>query len=102
MVLLGIVLLVWDFEALPSAFWSAFWSLLVTLKNLFRKPTTDRHFPKIVRSRADRYRTSFALVHDEHGEEACIACKKCQIICPSFIITHRPCLLTPEDVVMKP
>ena len=71
-------------------FWRAFWSLWVTLKNLFRKPTTDRHFPKVVRPRADRYRTSFALVHDEHGEEACIACKKCQIICPSFIITVDP------------
>lgn len=65
----------------------SFLSMWVTFRNIFRKPVTDLQFPRTRRERADRYRTSFALVHDEHGEEACIACKKCQMICPSDIIT---------------
>lgn len=65
----------------------SFLSMWVTFRNLFRPPITELEFPVRRRDRADRYRTSFALVHDEHGEEACIGCKKCQMICPSEIIT---------------
>ena len=57
-----------------------------TLRNLFRKPTTV-HYPEEKRERAERYRSSFALVHDEHGEEACIGCFMCERICPSQVIT---------------
>jgi len=62
----------------------------VTLINLLRKPTTDTGFPLNPRPRPERYRTSFALVHDEDKEEACIACAKCEMICPSQIITVTP------------
>ncbi len=61
-------------------------ALSVTLRHLFRRPTTV-HYPMEQRERADRMRASFALVHDEHGEEACIACFACERICPSEIIT---------------
>lgn len=57
-----------------------------TLRNLFRKPTTV-HFPDETRVKSERYRSSFALLHDEDGEEACIGCFMCERICPSQVIT---------------
>jgi NADH-quinone oxidoreductase subunit I len=57
-----------------------------TLRNIFRKPTTV-HYPDEKRVRAERYRSSFALVHDENDEEACIGCFMCERICPSQVIT---------------
>lgn len=63
-------------------------ALKTTLANAFRKPTTYE-FPKVVRPRAERYRTSFALPDDEHGELACIACLACERICPSQVIKMK-------------
>jgi NADH-quinone oxidoreductase subunit I len=60
-----------------------------TALNAVRPPTTEE-FPKVVRPRPERYRASFALVHDEHGEEACIGCLACERICPSRIIKLTP------------
>jgi formate hydrogenlyase subunit 6/NADH:ubiquinone oxidoreductase subunit I len=60
-------------------------AMATTIRNAFRRPTTV-HYPAEDRVRPDRYRTSFALVHDEHGEEACIGCLACERICPSRII----------------
>lgn len=65
-----------------SGSWRA---LRVTLTNLFRPRVTESIRPW--QARADRYRASFALVHDEHGEEACIGCQLCEKICPSTVIT---------------
>ena len=62
-------------------------ALTVTFRNLFRKPVTEPLPWKAERQRTERYRSTFALVHDEHGEEACIGCKMCEKICPSQIIT---------------
>ena len=61
-------------------------ALRVTVRNLGRRPSTVFH-PYQPRERAQRWRQTFALVHDEHGEEACIGCKKCEKICPSEVIT---------------
>lgn len=70
--------------------WAA---LSVTLRNFFRPVTTQSRLDKPARlpeERAERYRASFALVHDEHGDSACIACKICENICPSSVITVVP------------
>lgn len=60
-----------------------------TIVNVARAPTTEQ-FPFEVRPRPERYKASFALVHDEHGEEACIGCLACERICPSRIIKLQP------------
>ena len=51
--------------------------------------------------RPERYRTSFALVHNENGEEACIACLACERICPSRIITVKPSGMRESPVTGK-
>lgn len=66
---------------------AAFSSLSVTWKNLFRAKNTEPLPWDGGRARPERFRTSFALVHDEHGDEACIGCKMCEKICPSNVIT---------------
>jgi NADH-quinone oxidoreductase subunit I len=60
-------------------------ALGTTLANLLRKPVTAQ-FPVEVRPRPERYRTSFALPDDEHGEIACVGCLTCEKICPSGVI----------------
>ncbi len=78
-------------------FWSAAKAMAVTMRNVFRASLTE-DFGRPSRDRGERYRNSFALLHDpatvDHegnpmpaAEELCIACKKCQLICPSDIIT---------------
>ncbi len=62
-------------------------ALRVSIQNLARPKNTEPLPWKESRDRAERYRASFALVHDEHGEEACIGCKLCEKICPSEIIS---------------
>lgn len=63
-------------------------SMSQTMKNFFRRPTTV-NFPYEKRERSERYRTSFALRHDEEGDELCIGCVACERICPSQVITVR-------------
>jgi NADH-quinone oxidoreductase subunit I len=65
----------------------SFDNLAVNVVNLFRPKNTEKLPWVEKRPRAERYRASFALVHDEHGEEACIGCKMCEKICPSDIIS---------------
>ena len=69
---------------------STFDNLGVNLRNLFRAKNTEPLPWESTRERSARYRASFALVHNEHGEEACIGCKMCEKICPSEIITVVP------------
>lgn len=61
-------------------------SLALTLRSVFRKPQTV-HYPREKRVRAERYRNSFALLHDADGDEACVGCLQCEKICPSQVIT---------------
>jgi len=63
-------------------------ALATTLRNALRKPTTVE-FPDVIRPRAVRYRASFALPDDEHGEIASIGCLACERICPSQVIKMR-------------
>ena len=67
-----------------------FAALGIGFRNLFEPKVTEPLPWKQERPRAERYRASFALVHDEHGDEACIGCKMCEKICPSQIITVTP------------
>lgn len=64
-------------------------AMAMTFKVALRRPTTEQ-FPAEVRPRPERYRASFALVHDEHGDEACIGCLACERICPSRVISLKP------------
>jgi NADH-quinone oxidoreductase subunit I len=61
-------------------------ALAFTMKSAFRKPVTV-HYPAEKRERAVRYRNSFALLHEENGDEACVGCLQCERICPSQVIT---------------
>ncbi len=63
-------------------------ALRTTLVNVFRKPETFE-FPDVIRPRAERFRASFALPDDEHGEVACIGCLACERICPSRVIKMK-------------
>ena len=63
-----------------------FRALALTLKSAFRPPVTV-HYPAEKRQRAERFRTSFALLHDADGDEACVGCLQCDKICPSQVIT---------------
>jgi len=69
-------------------FSSAARALATSIGNLFRKPVTVE-FPKVIRPRAERYRSSFALLHEEDGDEACIGCLQCERICPSQVIAIK-------------
>ncbi len=60
-------------------------ALGTSFKTLLRPPVTVE-FPAVIRPRAARYRASFALTDDEHGEVACVACLACEKICPSQVI----------------
>ncbi len=63
-------------------------ALATSFANIFRRPVTVE-FPKVIRPRAERYRASFALLHDEDGDEACIGCLQCERICPSQVISIK-------------
>jgi NADH-quinone oxidoreductase subunit I len=67
-----------------------FRTLGVSLRNVFRPMTTEPFPWEKRRVRSERYRASFALVHDAGGEEACIGCQLCEKICPSNVITVVP------------
>jgi formate hydrogenlyase subunit 6/NADH:ubiquinone oxidoreductase subunit I len=71
-----------------SYFATAARALATSLGNLFRRPVTVE-FPKVIRPRAERYRASFALLHEEDGDEACIGCLQCERICPSQVIAIK-------------
>ena len=63
-------------------------ALGVTLRNMLR-PAATVEYPDVIRPRAERYRSSFALLHDADGDEACIGCLQCERICPSQVISIK-------------
>ncbi len=63
-------------------------ALRTSIRQVFRAPITVQ-FPDVVRPRAERYRASFALLHDEEGDELCIGCLQCERICPSQVIAIK-------------
>ncbi|HVP59104.1 MAG TPA: NADH-quinone oxidoreductase subunit I [Myxococcaceae bacterium] len=73
---------------MKSYFVTAARALAVTFSNVFRRPVTVE-FPDVIRPRAERYRASFALLHEEDGDEACIGCLQCERICPSEVISIK-------------
>lgn len=79
-----------------------FGALAVTLRNLLRPKNTVPLPWKATRPRSERYRASFALVHDENGEEACIGCALCEKICPSQVITVVAGPKAPSAATGKP
>jgi NADH-quinone oxidoreductase subunit I len=70
-------------------FYDSFRALAGTLRNVFR-PSVTYEYPTVIRPREERYRASFALLHDEKGDEACIGCLQCERICPSQVISIKP------------
>lgn len=61
-------------------------AMRVTLQNLFRAPVTV-HYPDVQRTYPGRYRGLLALVYEEDtGEEACIGCRLCEMVCPPAVI----------------
>jgi NADH-quinone oxidoreductase subunit I len=63
-------------------------ALTTTIVNVFR-PVATVQYPAVIRPRAERYRASFALLHDEQGDELCIGCLLCERICPSDVIAIK-------------
>ena len=63
-------------------------ALATSFTNFFRRSVTVE-FPDVIRPRAERYRASFALLHEEDGDEACIGCLQCERICPSEVISIK-------------
>src|SRR5258705_1489242 len=58
----------------------------ITLLNMFRKPVTV-HYPTVQRPVTDRFRGLLALTYDKDtGEENCIGCRLCELICPPAVI----------------
>ncbi|MDP1918130.1 MAG: 4Fe-4S binding protein [Myxococcales bacterium] len=62
---------------------------VATIAKSFGRKTDTVQYPKVVRPRAERYRASFALLHEADGDEACIGCLQCERICPSKVIAIK-------------
>ncbi len=60
--------------------------LMLTGKYLFKKKITVE-YPEERTPLSPRFRGLHALRRYENGEERCIACKLCEVICPALAIT---------------
>ncbi|MEA1937822.1 MAG: NADH-quinone oxidoreductase subunit NuoI [Pseudomonadota bacterium] len=59
---------------------------LLTLKYMFQ-PKVTLHYPHEKGPLSPRFRGELALRRHPNGEERCIACKLCEIVCPVQAIT---------------
>lgn len=60
--------------------------MFVTYKNVFSKKITI-NYPFEKGSISSRFRGEHALRRYSNGEERCIACKLCEVVCPALAIT---------------
>ncbi|MBM5812393.1 MAG: NADH-quinone oxidoreductase subunit NuoI [Gammaproteobacteria bacterium] len=60
--------------------------LWVTLRNLFRSKITV-HYPEEKTPQSPRFRGLHALRRYPNGQERCIGCKLCEVVCPALAIT---------------
>ena len=58
----------------------------VTLRNLFRRKITVQ-YPEEKTPQSPRFRGLHALRRYPNGQERCIGCKLCEIVCPALAIT---------------
>ena len=58
----------------------------ITLKYFFKKPVTI-NYPFEKGPLSPRFRGEHALRRYANGEERCIACKLCEVVCPALAIT---------------
>ncbi len=61
--------------------------LLLTAKYMFFKPSITTNYPFEKSKVSHRFRGEHALRRYDNGEERCIACKLCEAICPSQVIS---------------
>src|SRR6202451_3039116 len=60
--------------------------LSVTARTLFRRKVTVQ-YPEEKTPQSVRFRGLHALRRYANGEERCIACKLCEVVCPALAIT---------------
>src|ERR1017187_7592391 len=60
--------------------------LSVTARSLFRRKVTVQ-YPEEKTPQSVRFRGLHALRRYSNGEERCIACKLCEVVCPALAIT---------------
>ena len=63
-----------------------FKGMFVTLSYFFKKKVTI-HYPEEQTPVSPRFRGMLALRRYDNGEERCIACKLCEVVCPALAIT---------------
>lgn len=70
--------------------WLGLWASIRTTLRAAGGATHTVAYPEVQRTRGERFRASFALRHDAHGEEQCVACLICEKVCPSQVIKVKP------------
>ncbi len=73
------------FTEVTETFWTLAKGFNVTLRTMFRKPTTEPYPSGPVRFEA-RYRGIHVLQRDEDGLEKCVGCFLCSAACPANCI----------------
>ncbi|WP_116964506.1 NADH-quinone oxidoreductase subunit NuoI [Fastidiosibacter lacustris] len=66
--------------------WELVKGLKITGKHLFTRKVTVQ-YPDEKTPQSGRFRGLHALRRYENGEERCIACKLCEVVCPALAIT---------------